>query len=170
MNEHEERDAAIVRDYASGDDTMEDIGKRHGVSRERVRQILKRNGYEERGLRGWAARRLERKEERAKRALSLYDEGLSIKDIAERVGVGASTVGLYLREAGKGRGRSWGMGVPRTPPPSEEQVEEALAMYESGVSGHEVARRTGLGHRRVFRLLRERGVTRSRGAQRMQRG
>lgn len=47
---HEARDQAIVKDYAGGL-TMEEVGSKWGLSRERVRQILNAMGHTERNTR-----------------------------------------------------------------------------------------------------------------------
>lgn len=47
MSDHTERNAAMAREYRAGD-CLEDIGKRYGVTRERVRQILERLGVQRR--------------------------------------------------------------------------------------------------------------------------
>lgn len=160
---HEERDKAIVREYASGE-TMVAVGKRHGVSRERVRQILVRHGYSERERkkRGLPLARAARKADRTQRAVEMAIDGLSSEDIAKNLGVNPTTASAYLRKAGLARGRNWGN---RRLTLTDEQTEQVLSVYAEGVSGLETAKRTGVGQHHVFRLLHERGVVRHRGRQ-----
>lgn len=156
----EERDAAIVLEYKSGM-TMLEVGERHGISRERVRQILKRKRYAERSARGYAVERAKRKDYRRARAVAMAADGLDAAAIATRLGVAVDTVNYYLRDAGQGRGRGWRRGQQADL--TEEQIKEVLAVYEEA-DARETARRCGLSPHVVFRLLREHGVLRKRGA------
>lgn len=97
-----DRDRIIGEQYLSGR-SLEDVGQEHGVTRERIRQILKRDGIEERHQ-GFnqprrvvarialqarqeanAARKLRIDTERAK-VRELYDAGQSYFDIAQALG------------------------------------------------------------------------------------
>lgn len=91
------RRAKIVDHYLEGH-TLEETGKAFGITRERVRQILKMEGIDKRT--GWSARRAQLDAEVAAvlpAALEAYKRGEHLNDIAKRLGVSANTLRAALQ-------------------------------------------------------------------------
>lgn len=86
-----ERAAAIFADYSSGA-TLQEIGERYGVSRERVRQILKAHGYPVRSVKEAAALRRASERAMAPQIAALCDELGDPRKVADRLGVSYATV------------------------------------------------------------------------------
>lgn len=86
-----ERAATIFADYSSGA-SLREVGERHGISRERVSQILKAHGYPVRSLKEAAV--LKRVSERAMapQIIALYGELGDSRKIADRLGISYATV------------------------------------------------------------------------------
>lgn len=80
------RDAAIVEGYVNGGLAMQEIGDEYGITRERVRQILERNGV--------GGRKPEEVDE--KEAIRLFYTGLNFRQIAERLDCGKDKVSLIV--------------------------------------------------------------------------
>ncbi len=86
-----ERAAEMYELYAGGA-TLRDVGARHNISRERVRQIFDRYGYRVRSLREVAALRRALEEARAKEILAMYTELNDAREVARRLGVSQAAV------------------------------------------------------------------------------
>jgi len=94
-----EREADMLRRYAQGE-TMQEIGDDFGLSRERVRQILKRLNVTADDMR----------ERRYRMATALYKGGLTATEAAKRAGVHPALFRGRLVAAGQRRPRP-----PRVP-------------------------------------------------------
>jgi hypothetical protein len=135
-----ERNEKICAEYLSGD-SLEMVGQRYGMTRERVRQILVKNGHEERhgGFnteRRIAARAkafpkaLEREERRERRkaqvalARELYNAGETYKAIAERLSHPITWVENAIWTTG-GPSRNRNVGKPQHRLTAEHKAEIA---------------------------------------------
>lgn len=84
--------------------------------------------------------------------MAAREAGAQIKDLAEQFGVHKATVIAHLERAGV-PGRRWpGRTLSLT------QVQEAVQLYESGLSLVAVGERFGVDKRQVSRALRGAGV------------
>lgn len=109
---HMERDRRIAAEYDSGLCAQE-IAERHNLTRERVRQILKRDGCRMRSPRAarenmyargrWPTKRepLEKALRREDEASQLKASGLTYSQIARRLGVSRSAVAGLIHRAAK---------------------------------------------------------------------
>src|SRR5829696_7602248 len=71
------------------------------------------------------------------RVVAMYDEGLTMRAIAQQIGVTESTISRRLREAGVTT-------TPRGPARHPASTEEIVRLYDSGLPMREVARQVGL--------------------------
>jgi DNA-binding CsgD family transcriptional regulator len=78
-----------------------------------------------------------------------YKDGLSTVKLAEKFGIHASTVALYLERAGVDR---------RQPGPEAARVAEAKALYEGGLSLEEVGDQMGTTDTAIYNWLKGDGV------------
>lgn len=90
-----------------------------------------------------------------RRALRLYAQGATGKEVAERLGISVPTVLLWVRRSGSSRTTAESNGVTR------ERVAQALELYESGLSQATVARATGLGRSTIQKHVAAAGLSRS---------
>ena len=93
-----DRAAAMYELYAGGA-TLEQVGARHNMSRERVRQIFRRYGYSMRSLREIAARTHALEVDRAEDILSMHTELKDVREVARRLGVSQTMVRDVVRAA-----------------------------------------------------------------------
>ena len=127
-----------VRQYEDGW-TLEEIAKAHGVTRQRISQVLRRDGLEPR------AERTERKRatdaERAEVVARLSRQGLTTSEIGVRMGLSHQTVRADLRRAGVDPVRAW-----QRIKTARRQVEwnKWLAYYQSGKTIRETADHFGV--------------------------
>jgi hypothetical protein len=77
--------AAEMYELYVGGATLQDVGTRHNISRERVRQIFDRYGYRVRSLREVAALRRALEEARTKEILAMYSEVSDAREVARRL-------------------------------------------------------------------------------------
>lgn len=129
--------------------TMEQIGKAHGVSRERVRQILERHGTRRRAPSEQPRHRLGHvfNRERAEQMSARYLAGETMAQVGEAFGCSSSTVRNALIELGTPR-RSSGQQVY-----SQEQAEQMSARYLAGETCKQVADAFGVATMTVHRAL-----------------
>ena len=95
----DERAAAIFAYYSSGA-TLQEVGDRYGISRERVRQILKAHGYPVRSVKQAAALHRANQFEMAPQILALHRELGDPRQVAEQIGISQTTVREVVRAAG----------------------------------------------------------------------
>lgn len=81
--------------------TLENVGDRFGLTRERIRQVLNREGVTTAQLaHAKVARRRRRTEPHSAAALTLFREGLELDEISSRVGLQVADVKALIREHG----------------------------------------------------------------------
>jgi transposase len=91
-----ERAAAIFADYSSGA-TLQEVGERYGISRERVSQILKAHGYSVRSVKEAAAVKRIRARAMAPQIIALYGRHGDPREVADLLGVSYVTVREVIR-------------------------------------------------------------------------
>lgn len=169
-----ERDAAICAAYLSGR-SLEDVGQEFKVTRERIRQILARDGHEDRHQ-GFltprrvaardraAAREAERAAKRAHneaertRARELYDAGHTYQSISEQTGHNTSWVLNVIWSMG-GPSRNRNVGKPRYRLPPEVKARIA-ALYGQGIAPDIIAERFDINRQVVGQIANKLGVYR----------
>jgi predicted transcriptional regulator len=91
-----DRAAAIFAAYSSGA-TLQEVGERYGISRERVRKILKAHGYPVRSVKEAAALRRASERVMAPQITALCSELGEPREVADRLGVSYVTVREVIR-------------------------------------------------------------------------
>ena len=79
----------------------------------------------------------------------LYQDGQTVYEVADEVGISRQRVSTVLKKAGI---------YLRRNSPSPEQVDEMARLYEQGLSLVQVGERLGFDHGTVWRRLRAAGV------------
>lgn len=170
-----ERNWKIVCDYGSGM-SLEDVGAANGITRERVRQILVKNGLTERHYNFGGARRAQARARRAKvaleleaqravrtkerkRCVTLYRHGLKYQEIALETGRSVGWVTQTLRRAGA-QNRSANAGKPRRNL-TKAQKREIVMRWKRGDHLDGIARAVGCHAQTVYMTVKKAGATRT---------
>lgn len=161
-----ERSVAMARLYRGGK-TLEEIGVEYGVTRERVRQILRKIGVESLGLRKEHVRQPDPLTEAQLQAVELYQADVRPREIEARLGVTIPQIHAALKRLGIKR-KSQGAWLVR---PDDEQITAEVArLYRSGLSAREIAARVdGVNFpETIYRYLSKAGVATRRPGKRGQ--
>jgi DNA invertase Pin-like site-specific DNA recombinase len=141
-----ERHFQIAEAYRSGK-TMATIGREHGITRERVRQLLAKAQEPSRPAGAPHA------SERAQTAVELFRQGNSCAAVASVVGVSRKTVAKWLRASGLI------LRPGKAPNPVLRQRDEAMArLYRGGTRLIDIARTFGIPPHFVWNAIRRLGV------------
>lgn len=136
-----------------GGKTLQQIGDKFGVSRERVRQILRKAGVPTEGHRP-EHRRSSVAWRKEAEVVALARRGNPLSDIAIAVGDCPMNVRTVLKH--------YGIKVPRKRRgPKPETVEAAWAVaadYRAGMKGPEIAEKHGIAQPQIYRLIAMVGV------------
>lgn len=90
--------------------------------------------------------------------ISMYSSTLlSTREVAKRTGVGRQTVHDWVKKAGLSRTANQSREI------TKEMREECIRLYNEGLSGHKVAKRTGVSRNSVIRIVESAGVKRMKG-------
>lgn len=133
--------------------TLQQIADVHQISRERVRQILRKHGVTSLGRRPGTGRTV-MIEDVAREALRLAAAGVHMAEIGRRIGVEAGTVRKFLREQGVSV-------TKHRRGPSEETMRKAVSIGEAYLRGEttrSIAEAHGLQQPEIYRYLRWAGV------------
>ena len=130
--QYPERDAAIARLVDEGEMTLEDIGARYGITRERARQVAKRLGSERHWIPTPARPRIV--------------PGRVCRYCDERVPLGRR------RTHNKDRGHGWALSL--------DECGLVAEAYRVGLGYEEIARIFGVTHMTVKRHIVRMGLTR----------
>ena len=138
---------AVYQDGA----TLEEVGKRYGITRERVRQLFKKAGLKTRS-RQETLELKRRRDPTVAEMYALYEQGATLKEVGPQFGRSAERVGELFEKAGlKRRSR-------------ERPVQEMHTLYKDGATLDEVGERFGISGSQVCHLFKKAGLkTRGRG-------
>ena len=128
--------------------TLDETGKKTGVSKERVRQILVNHGIYTRNYSNIKNR-------------ILYDSicddyvgGIDASDICDKYSISRVSLAYILRQRD--------MKIHRKRKITDEIADNIVKLYISGKSMRQVASHFGVSYQTVFRLLKKRGISRGR--------
>ncbi|WP_107489436.1 helix-turn-helix domain-containing protein [Streptomyces sp. rh34] len=142
----------IADAYRSGK-TLRAIAAVYGVTPDPIRRVLAEQGVETRST-GYAPSLSSEQKEEARR---LREQGASTLELAERFSVSRAVMQAAVR----------GVRGPNSGEKTRQTDAEIVAAYERGVSIQELARRNGMAHPTVTKVLKDAGVAlRGRGAPR----
>lgn len=94
-------------------------------------------------------------EEEEQNILTYYEEGLYIKEIAEKYNVSTKIISRVLKKHNKNEQYRRKGGLKITP----EVVERAIELYKSGLSVQSVANELEVGKTALYTILKEKGIT-----------
>lgn len=154
---HDKRDEFIAKLYRSGL-TLQAIASRYGLTRERVRQILRRDGVPSMGLKDRGGRARQRPMSEAElRAVTLYASGKYPTEVAAATGLSVQEVSLAIRLAGLKR---HGVGRKYDTPERAATDAKVVELYLSGVSTTQIMRTVqGVNTPpRIYRALKRNGI------------
>lgn len=144
--------ADAMRAQYLGGATLQQIGNNFGVTRERVRQILRKTGVESLGRRPEHNRQAHKLTDAELNAVDLYKSDVAPSEIAARTGVPVFALNAALHR----------LNIPRKGAGHwlrKAKDEEVAALYIAGVPPKEIAARLGLSHETaVYRYLKRAGV------------
>jgi len=98
--------------------------------------------------------------ERAKRDAEIeraYTGGATTQEIAASLGISGTAVRNALAKRGVSRRRACPRGGPRPIPP--DRARKMVLAYQAGATLHQVAKATGVAHRKVYQALQESGIS-----------
>jgi predicted transcriptional regulator len=149
--------AAIMRERYLAGETLQQIGDTYGLTRERVRQLLRKLGVESLGLRPEHFQKPHELTEAELLAVKLYAEGVRPKVIQEKTGLGYQQIRGALERQGVKR---HGAGEWLTRPDDAEITRRTCELYLAGLSAPEIVKRVPqLKHpETVYRYLKKGGV------------
>lgn len=149
---HDVTNASMAEAYCAGQ-TLQQIGDMHGISRERVRQILRADGIESFGMREQHKRRSVA-EINVERAMSLASAGAALKEIAEEIGDSVASVRKALKL------RNITLPRPDAIQPSTRAKARLVADdYLAGMTGPQLAVRHKIKPQMTYYFLKIAGVS-----------
>lgn len=146
-----DRHAVILARFEGGE-TLQQIGDDFGITRERVRQIVKKEGGKARGKGN--RRRTVPVWSKLDTVRRLAADGLSIPEIAAAIG----DSGQNIRNACLKSGITVSRGKRKITPAVVERAFDIAADYKAGISGSKIARKYGIPAPTIYRFLRVAGV------------
>lgn len=146
-----------IRQYREQGMTIQEIGDREGVSRERIRQICFRNGID-------TTTRPLKPEERA--AVDDYSAGASLIEVAEKHGVTRGRLRKWIVQCGGAV--SYARRRRQRHPKTLADAEIVARLYRQGRSTSEIAAEIGCAQPSIYRLLAIAGVSPNRSLKREQ--
>jgi DNA-binding CsgD family transcriptional regulator len=130
-----ERNAAIVKAVANGEATYAELGKRFGITAQRVEQICAMNGVK--SIIEWGGPDPKLNERQRKKVVDYYLKGDSAMKIAKRFRIANSTVTKYLSQAG----------IPRRKTPRKltpDQHRDLISLRKKGMSYEQLGKQFGI--------------------------
>jgi transposase-like protein len=79
-----------------------------------------------------------------------YEAGASMAELAQSHAVHRHTISLLLRKAG--------VAIRQTTEMSRDEIDQAIQLYESGLSLQKIGDQVGWNHNTIYRHLKTRGV------------
>ncbi len=149
--------AEIFRTRYLAGETLQQIADDFGITRERVRQILRKTDVPSLGRRPEHCRQAEPLTEAQAKAAALYASGTRPKDIAKITGIREGNIPAALMKAGVERR---GQGYWNTLPNDAEITEQVCTLYGQGLSAPEIVVRVPQLKfpETVYRYLKKGGV------------
>jgi DNA-binding CsgD family transcriptional regulator len=156
----QDRDAIIERRYLGGE-TLQQIADDLGLTRERVRQLLRSNGVPSLGHRPPHKRAAAPISDFEREVADLYATGeWSRSRLKEEFGLSGSRLQIILKRTGA---KTFGVSHFNTKEGDGERTEAVARLYRDGMTCAEIADTVGLGHQtHVFRYLKKAGIKPSR--------
>ena len=151
--QREQRDRRICELYAGGQ-TLNAVAAQCGITRERVRQVLKANGVDRRPVGGVVAPRPVHLDDMA----AMYATGASLAKVGARYGRSGSAVSCVFAKYGiprRKRGASH-----KAWRPSDDEVHAMRTQYEAGATLLQVAVASGRSVTAIRRLFVRLGISR----------
>lgn len=153
-----ERDRIISKLYLSGT-TLQAIGERYGLTREGVRQVLKRRGVPLAKLRdrGGRSKRYRPLSDDELQVVAMYIGGKFPAEIAKETGISPKAVSIIVRRAGL---RPHGTGKQFDTPHRRATDARIVEMYLAGASTGQIIKSvpTVMSPPRIYDALRRHGV------------
>lgn len=149
-------EARAVRLYREGY-TLDGVAERVGMSRSGVRNVLVRNDVKIRSRKGSTWPRLDIRIDPAleRRAIELYREDKSLRDVAEELGLASSTVGRILRRNGEAvHLRSHGKMKARRARVATPETKRLVELVKAGDTVREAAHKLGMTKAQAYQRLR----------------
>lgn len=156
----EDREAVMARRYRGGD-TLQSIANDFGLTRERVRQLLREAGVPSLGRRDQHKRQAAPVTDFEREVAAAYAVGDTQPDmLTKHFGINYADLHAILRRTGTKR---YGAGHWRKHPEDAERTKRVADLYRDGVTGKEIARLVGLGDQsHVYAYLAKAGISPSR--------
>lgn len=150
----DDRDRRIEALYRSGR-TLQEIGEEYGVTRERIRQLLRKMGVPSYGHRYGIGKRKSKALLRKQEVLSLASSGTTVIEIARAIGSDPISVRRLLKE----------IGVKETPakrgarfkPHVELRSRQIVEDYRAGLRTVDICRKHGVCPPEIYRSLKRFG-------------
>ena len=154
--DEEDREIVMSRRYLAGE-TLREIAEDFGLTRERVRQILRSSNIPSLGFRARHRRAAKPITDREREIAGVYADGATRPaDICETYGITASRLKLILDRT---KTPSFPVGHWLTHTDDAERTAKVKKLYDAGVKTAEIARLVGLNHQtHVYRYLSKGGV------------
>ena len=147
LDGHERYEQSFTELYLSGE-TLQSIGDKFGITRERVRQVLRKAGVPSLGI-----RKKPPKDGTLVKAAAIaadYGAGLPASEIAKKYGMRPGSIYKFLRIAG--------VSPKRLPTCAQPISEKHVRAYEAGTSARQIAAELGLSDTVVRKKLGQQGV------------
>jgi DNA-directed RNA polymerase sigma subunit (sigma70/sigma32) len=150
VSQHTPHTARVQEMYALYQDgaTLNKVGERYGVTRERVRQLFNKAGLATRSRRE-ASERNRTPGPPVVEMYALHEQGATLKEVGKQFGLSGSHVGYLFKKADLQR-------QPRRGRP----VQEMHTLYKQGTTLKEVGEQFGLSASQVSRLFKKAGLQR----------
>lgn len=148
------RERIFATRYQSGE-TLQQIANDFGITRERVRQVLRQTGVPSAGLRPFVGENISVAARNAERVLDLAKSGKTVMDIVREVGSDPLSIRRVLKYHGvrETRGK---MGRPFVPEVAE-RARAIVADYNAGLKVVEITAKHGVSIPEIYRSLRRFG-------------
>lgn len=149
------RERVFAERYLAGE-TLQQIANDYGITRERVRQVLRNTGVETLGLRPEHRSKPHPLSAHEREAAKLYEQRQSPKEICARFGLTRSQLLSVCDRLGIQHNRVGGLSTFANP---EFVSARIAALYRQGVSSAQIAKQFGFSHQTyVYRWLKRAGV------------
>lgn len=155
LSDQECRERIFAERYRSGE-TLQQIADDYGITRERVRQVLRDTGVESLRLRAEHKRKPHDLTADEITAAHAYATGVPPKQLKERYGVTYWQMRIILRRLGLPTRKPGGWNKR---PDYDATAARVIALYRKGETSKEIAKQVGFAHHTyIYRVLKRAGV------------